>query len=152
MLASARFCHCNNTMRLYTSHIACCRLLLHGSEPLVSCRSPEATQYNASPLRESADVWSLGCTILYMFTQQFPFEGKNSAQIGTALQAGHTPDIPNTLPSDLRRMLRQCFAFRQNRRPTAAQVVAKLQVNQFSQHCCLSPCLVSHCPCVHYCC
>ena len=85
-------------------------------------------------------MWSLGCTILYIFTQEFPFEGRNSAQIGTALQAGQTPAIPNSLPSDLRCMLGQCFAFRPNRRPTAAQVVTKLQVHHFSQQSCLSPC------------
>ena len=63
-----------------------------------------------------------------MFTQEFPFERKNSAQIGTALQAGQIPAIPPSLPSDLRRTLRQCFAFRPNRRPTAAQLVTTLQV------------------------
>ena len=51
----------------------------------------------------------------------------NSTEIGDALQAGQIPAIPDSLPLDLQRMLRQCFSL-PNTRTTAAVMALKRQV------------------------
>ena len=92
------------------------------------CRSCETTQLKQTLLQQrSADVQALACTILYMFTQIWPFEDMTSVQIGDAVQAGQIPAIPDSLPLDLQRMLRQCFTSSTSR-SAAALMALKLQV------------------------
>ena len=90
-------------------------------------RFPEATQLTGTHLQKAADVRMLTFTILYIFTEQWPFEDMTSAQIGDALQAGQIPAIPDSLPLDLQRMLHQCFTWLSTR-STAALTAFKLQV------------------------
>ena len=116
--------------------LACLLACVH--IPSMWCRSPESTQLSGAPSEESADVWSLACAILYMFTQTIPFDNMTSFQICAALQAGRIPAIPDSLPLDLQRMLRQCFTW-PNTRSTAALMALKLQVTSFAaaRSCCL---------------
>lgn len=91
------------------------------------CRSSEASHLHGTLQGNSADIWSLACTILYIFTQQLPFEGMSSLQIGDTVQAGQMLAIPDCLPLDLQRMLHQCFTW-PSTRFTAALMAMKLQV------------------------
>ena len=92
-------------------------------------RFPEATQLTGTHLQK--DVRMLTFTILYIFTEQWPFEDMTSVQIGDSLQAGQIPAIPDSLPLDLQRMLQQCFTW-PSTRPTAALIAFELQVTELA--------------------
>lgn len=89
------------------------------------CRCPETTQLNVAPPGIPAAAQSFAYTIVYMFTQKMPDEGMSSVQIDDALQAGQVPALPDSLPCDLQRMLRQCFTWPCTQ-STAALLVMKL--------------------------
>lgn len=91
------------------------------------CRSLEAPQLKHASARRLADVWMLTCTILCIFTEEWHFEDMTPVQIGDALQARQIPAIPDSLPFDLQRMLRQSFT-RPFERSSAALMATKLQV------------------------
>lgn len=74
---------------------------------------------NSSDLAFAIDIWSLGCTIIEMFTGKPPWsEYEGAAAMFKVMR--DTPPIPETLSSDGKDFLRCCFIRNPAERPTAA--------------------------------
>ncbi len=122
--------HCISCNWLTFIHFQASQVYIVSCVTMCQCRAPEGVRPNASPLKASADVWSLAATILFMMTNDVPYSGKTIIQIIAALQHPLAPPtVPDTLPVQLQSLLRQCFQFNPSRRPTAADMVSELQVN-----------------------
>ncbi|CDK26943.1 unnamed protein product [Kuraishia capsulata CBS 1993] len=72
---------------------------------------------------DKADVWSLGCLIVEMYTGKHPFP--NYSQMQAIFKIGtHTiPDIPAWATDDARRFLGVSFELDHTKRPSAAQLL-----------------------------
>ncbi|KAF9687255.1 hypothetical protein SADUNF_Sadunf02G0074500 [Salix dunnii] len=68
----------------------------------------------------SADIWSLGCTVLEMLTRQIPYSELESMQALFRIGRGVPPLVPDTLSNDARDFILQCLQVNPNDRPTAA--------------------------------
>ncbi|XP_020221328.1 mitogen-activated protein kinase kinase kinase 5 isoform X2 [Cajanus cajan] len=77
-------------------------------------------QKDSSPdLAFAIDIWSLGCTIIEMFTGKPPWsEYEGAAALFKVMK--ETPPIPETLSSEGKDFLRCCFKRNPAERPTAA--------------------------------
>lgn len=74
---------------------------------------------NSSDLAFATDIWSLGCTIIEMFTGKPPWsEYEGAAAMFKVMR--DSPTIPETLSSDGKDFLRCCFKRNPAERPTAA--------------------------------
>ncbi|XP_027346961.1 mitogen-activated protein kinase kinase kinase 5-like [Abrus precatorius] len=74
---------------------------------------------NSSDLAFAIDIWSLGCTIIEMFTGKPPWsEYEGAAAMFKVMK--DTPPIPETLSSEGKDFLRCCFKRNPAERPTAA--------------------------------
>ncbi|CAN8308002.1 unnamed protein product [Cochlearia groenlandica] len=72
----------------------------------------------------SADIWSLGCTVLEMLTGQIPYcDLENPVQALFRIGRGVLPDIPDTLPPDARDFILKCLKVNPTQRPTAAELL-----------------------------
>ncbi|KAG8364106.1 hypothetical protein BUALT_Bualt19G0092200 [Buddleja alternifolia] len=71
----------------------------------------------------AADIWSLGCTVLEMFTRQFPYSHVESMQALFRIGRGTLPPIPNTLPRDAQDFILKCLQLNPDDRPTTAQLL-----------------------------
>ncbi|KAB5568642.1 hypothetical protein DKX38_002435 [Salix brachista] len=68
----------------------------------------------------SADIWSLGCTVLEMLTRQIPYSELESMQALFRIGRGFPPLVPDSLSNDARDFILQCLQVNPNDRPTAA--------------------------------
>ena len=85
--------------------------------------APETFQMRALP---ESDVWSLACTLVEMHTGRAPWEGMCAQQINVAvLFCKRVPAVPATMPAC--DVVRRCFAFSPNDRPTAAELAAAMR-------------------------
>ncbi|CAH2072592.1 unnamed protein product [Thlaspi arvense] len=72
----------------------------------------------------SADIWSLGCTVLEMLTRQIPYcDLDNPAQALFKIGRGVLPDIPDTLSQDAKDFVIKCLKVDPEQRPTAAELL-----------------------------
>uniref|UniRef100_M4F9U6 mitogen-activated protein kinase kinase kinase n=1 Tax=Brassica campestris TaxID=3711 RepID=M4F9U6_BRACM len=72
----------------------------------------------------SADIWSLGCTVLEMLTGQIPYcDLENPVQALYRIGRGVLPDIPDTLSLDGRDFITECLKVDPEERPTAAELL-----------------------------
>ncbi|CAN6868313.1 unnamed protein product [Brassica oleracea] len=72
----------------------------------------------------SADIWSLGCTVLEMLTGQIPYcDLENPVQALFRIGRGVLPDIPDTLSLDGRDFITECLKVDPEERPTAAELL-----------------------------
>ncbi|KAJ0233250.1 Mitogen-activated protein kinase kinase kinase 9 [Hirschfeldia incana] len=72
----------------------------------------------------SADIWSLGCTVLEMLTQKIPyFDLENPYQALYRIGKGELPDIPDSLSLDARDFIIRCLRVNPDERPTAAELL-----------------------------
>ncbi|KAF2570040.1 hypothetical protein F2Q70_00002982 [Brassica cretica] len=72
----------------------------------------------------SADIWSLGCTVLEMLTGQIPYcDLENPIQALFRIGRGVLPDIPDTLSLDGRDFITECLKVDPEERPTAAELL-----------------------------
>ncbi|KAJ0267349.1 Mitogen-activated protein kinase kinase kinase 9 [Hirschfeldia incana] len=72
----------------------------------------------------SADIWSLGCTVLEMLTGRIPYcDLENPVQALFRIGRGVLPDIPDTLSLDGRDFITKCLKVDPEERPTAAELL-----------------------------
>ncbi|KAF3521562.1 hypothetical protein F2Q69_00047007, partial [Brassica cretica] len=72
----------------------------------------------------SADIWSLGCTVLEMLTRQIPYADlENPVQALFRIERGELPDIPDTLSLDARDFIIKFLKVNPEERPTAAELL-----------------------------
>ncbi|KAF3550240.1 hypothetical protein DY000_02003296, partial [Brassica cretica] len=72
----------------------------------------------------SADIWSLGCTVLEMLTRKVPYyDPENPYQALFRIGKGELPDIPDTLSLVARDFIVQCLKVNPEERPTAAELL-----------------------------
>ncbi|KAL2348416.1 hypothetical protein Fmac_002416 [Flemingia macrophylla] len=77
---------------------------------------------NSSDLAFAVDIWSLGCTIIEMFTGKPPWsEYEGAAAMFKFMK--DTPPIPETLSADGKDFLRLCFMRNPAERPTAIMLL-----------------------------
>ncbi|XP_061341361.1 mitogen-activated protein kinase kinase kinase 5-like [Gastrolobium bilobum] len=77
---------------------------------------------NSSDLAFAVDIWSLGCTIIEMFTGKPPWsEYEGAAAMFKVMR--DTPPIPETLSSEGKDFLRLCFKRNPAERPTASMLL-----------------------------
>ncbi|KAF8106028.1 hypothetical protein N665_0148s0016 [Sinapis alba] len=71
----------------------------------------------------SADIWSLGCTVLEMLTRMIPYSDLEPFQALYKIGKGELPDIPDTLSLDARDFIIKCLRVNPEERPTAAELL-----------------------------
>lgn len=104
---------------LLTSSSANHRPSLQGS---VFWMAPEVVKQTSYTLK--ADIWSLGCLIVEMFTGEHPYPDCSQLQaifkIGTG---GSAPVIPEDSTAEAKQFLGQTFELDHNKRPTADELL-----------------------------
>ncbi|KAK9217230.1 hypothetical protein WN943_005855 [Citrus x changshan-huyou] len=71
----------------------------------------------------TADIWSLGCTVLEMITHRPPYSHLEGKQALFRIGRGALPPVPNSLSRDARDFILKCLQVNPNDRPTAAQLM-----------------------------
>ncbi|XP_076884328.1 uncharacterized protein LOC143533415 [Bidens hawaiensis] len=71
----------------------------------------------------AADIWSLGCTVLEMFTKKNPYSNLEGMQALFCISRGEPPPIPNTLSAEARDFILKCLQVNPDDRPSAAQLL-----------------------------
>ncbi|KAK7386464.1 hypothetical protein VNO78_26709 [Psophocarpus tetragonolobus] len=93
---------------------------------------------NSPDLAFAVDIWSLGCTIIEMFTGKPPWsEYEGAAALFKVMK--ETPPIPETLSSEGKDFLRCCFKRNPAERPTAAALLEHRFLKNSQQPDVLSP-------------
>ncbi|KAJ6405253.1 hypothetical protein OIU84_013261 [Salix udensis] len=82
--------------------------------------APEVVNNKNQGYGLSADIWSLGCTVLEMLTRQIPYSELESMQALFRIGRGVPPLVPDSLSNDARDFILQCLQVNPNDRPTAA--------------------------------
>lgn len=81
-------------------------------------------------LTEAADMWSLGCILIELFSNKQPWHNISSANVNCIFyeifQRKPIP-IPDSIPSDLVALICQCCQYDPKRRPTAREVLEGLE-------------------------
>ncbi|XP_019181037.1 PREDICTED: mitogen-activated protein kinase kinase kinase 1-like [Ipomoea nil] len=86
--------------------------------------APEVVNPRSGGYGLSADIWSLGCTVLEMLTSQFPYSTlENPMQALYKIGQGEPPHVPNTLSKDARNFIHKCLQVDPNCRPNASQLL-----------------------------
>ncbi|XP_066371040.1 mitogen-activated protein kinase kinase kinase 1-like isoform X1 [Miscanthus floridulus] len=78
----------------------------------------------------SADIWSLGCTVLEMLTQQIPFPNVEWTNAFFMIGRGEQPTIPNYLSKEAQDFIGQCVRVDPESRPSASQLLEHPFVNR----------------------
>ncbi|TVU45474.1 hypothetical protein EJB05_04963, partial [Eragrostis curvula] len=78
----------------------------------------------------SADIWSLGCTVLEMLTRQIPFPNMEWTHALYMIGKGERPPIPNYLSKEAQDFIGQCVTVDPDQRPSAAQLLEHPFVNR----------------------
>ncbi|XP_020273073.1 mitogen-activated protein kinase kinase kinase 5-like isoform X2 [Asparagus officinalis] len=81
----------------------------------------------------AVDIWSLGCTIIEMFTRKHPWSGLEGA--AAMFKVLHKdPPIPDTLSSEGKDFLRRCFCRNPADRPTATMLLDHPFIRNLQHH------------------
>ncbi|XP_074570784.1 uncharacterized protein LOC141827436 [Curcuma longa] len=81
----------------------------------------------------AVDIWSLGCTIIEMFTGNHPWSGLQEAQAMFNVLHYH-PSIPENLSREGKDFLQWCFRRNPAERPTANMLLRHPFVESFQHH------------------
>uniref|UniRef100_A0A0D9W3E8 Protein kinase domain-containing protein n=1 Tax=Leersia perrieri TaxID=77586 RepID=A0A0D9W3E8_9ORYZ len=78
----------------------------------------------------SADIWSLGCTVLEMLTRQLPYPDMEWTQALFTIGRGTPPVIPKYLSKEARDFISQCLRPNPDHRPSASKLLDHPFVNR----------------------
>eukprot|EP00899_Mesostigma_viride_P024817 jgi/Mesvir1/551/Mv11404-RA.1 len=82
----------------------------------------------AQGVTAQADVWAFGCLLVAMATGQGPWEGLQMRQVITnVLVRRQAPPVPEALPGKLQDMVRRCFSFEPQGRPSFDEMLVTLR-------------------------
>ncbi|GLT57755.1 hypothetical protein SLA2020_307050 [Shorea laevis] len=85
--------------------------------------APEVATGGNKRYKLSADIWSLGCTVLEMLTRENPYSTLERHQALFKIMRGQPPPVPDSLSNDARDFILRCLQVNPNNRPTAAQLL-----------------------------
>ncbi|XP_010544368.1 PREDICTED: mitogen-activated protein kinase kinase kinase 1-like [Tarenaya hassleriana] len=71
----------------------------------------------------SADIWSLGCTVLEMLTGQIPYSDLEQVSALFRIGKGVLPSVPDTLSPEAREFIFRCLKVKPEERPTATELL-----------------------------
>ncbi|CAB4445937.1 unnamed protein product [Rhizophagus irregularis] len=71
-----------------------------------------------------ADIWSLGCLIIEMFTGEHPFPEFNQMQAMFKIGQSCSPEIPEDISNEAKEFLKKTFELNHNNRPTAKALLS----------------------------
>lgn len=94
------------------------RASLQGS---VYWMAPEVVKQIATTSK--ADIWSVGCLVIEMFTGKHPFPNFSQMQAIFKIGTHNTPEIPKWCTPDARDFLEQSFILEYEKRPSAAELL-----------------------------
>jgi len=88
--------------------------------------APES--YRDEPCTEKIDIYSFGMIMWEIFTRSLPWAGRNFSEVRAVVSAGtERPPMPRDAPPDFARLIEDCWAHEPDNRPSAADVLHKLQ-------------------------
>ena len=76
------------------------------------------------PYGKAADVWALGCVLFEMCALRPAFSAFNIAGLLGKIRSGRAPLLPSRYSAELRKLARSMLYQSEERRPTAADVLA----------------------------
>ena len=84
--------------------------------------APEVVKQTA--YTKKADIWSVGCLVVEMFTGEHPWAQLNQMQAIFKIGAGNAPPpIPRDISTDAQAFLERCFELDHEARPSAGQLL-----------------------------
>ncbi|KAF0931278.1 hypothetical protein E2562_002625 [Oryza meyeriana var. granulata] len=83
--------------------------------------APEVVRGN--PYGYSADIWSLGCTVLEMLTQRIPYPDDNWVSVFYQIGRGQLPPVPASLSPVARDFIHNCLQVNPDDRPSADELL-----------------------------
>ncbi|TXG53888.1 hypothetical protein EZV62_019144 [Acer yangbiense] len=95
--------------------------------------APEVVNLKSRGYGLAADIWSLGCTVLEMLTQQPPYSHLEGMQALFRIGKGEPPPVPSMLSRDARDFILKCIQVNPNDRPTAARLLEHPFIKRPSQ-------------------
>ncbi|KAG0182028.1 hypothetical protein DFQ29_006146 [Apophysomyces sp. BC1021] len=95
------------------------RMSLRGS---IYWMAPEMVKNE--PYSAKVDIWSLGCTVIEMFTGQRPWLTFNQIAAIYNLGRHNSPEIPNNISDTAKDFLKLCFTIDPRKRPTATVLLS----------------------------
>lgn len=95
------------------------RASLQGS---VYWMAPEIVKQIATT--EKADIWSVGCLVVEMFTGKHPFPNFSQMQAIFKIGTHNTPEIPKWCTDDAKDFLQKTFILDYKKRPSATELLA----------------------------
>ncbi|KAG0037201.1 ATP binding [Podila clonocystis] len=81
---------------------------------------------------DKADIWSLGCLVVEMFTGTHPFPQFSQMQALFQIGSNCTPDIPEDISDDAKDFLKMTFEVDYHIRPSARILLGHLFIQQLS--------------------
>ncbi|KAG2654324.1 mitogen-activated protein kinase kinase kinase 1-like [Panicum virgatum] len=76
-----------------------------------------------TPYGRSADIWSLGCTILEMFIQRPPYPDDNWVSAFCQIGRGQLPPVPSSLSLVAREFIHKCLRVNPDDRASADELL-----------------------------
>ncbi|PUZ77826.1 hypothetical protein GQ55_1G404700 [Panicum hallii var. hallii] len=76
-----------------------------------------------TPYGRSADIWSLGCTVLEMFVQRPPYPDDNWVSAFYQIGRGQLPTVPSSLPLVAREFIHKCLRVNPDDLPSADELL-----------------------------
>ena len=85
--------------------------------------APEVVNRKNKGYGLSADIWSLGCTVLEMLTKKIPYSGLEGMQAMFKIGQGEPPVVPKSLSNDASDFIGKCLQVDPDARATAAELL-----------------------------
>jgi len=88
---------------------------------------PELMDPDGGVLMPAADVWAFGIIAWEAFHGKCCYQGKNPGQIVITVFRGKTPDWTGDVPEDFGALIKRCFTYKHEGRPSFEELSEKLE-------------------------